>query len=307
MRPEKADLVAAPRGAKNQGGLLSSACSGSICKLLKEAPSDQPMVLTVAGFDPSGGAGIIADIKTFISFGCQPAAAITSLTFQNSDGVFGAAHESAESLRAQILPLVEESRIAAFKTGMLPTREVVWEVARLIREGDLPAPVVDPVLRSTSGYELMEADAIEVLLTDLLPIARLITPNIPEAEKLTGLVIKDDEGMHAAAGKLRAMGARAVLVKGGHLEPRSEVRDQRSPATPRGQATDVLDDEGRVTVFRTDWIDSPPVRGTGCMLSAAIAACLAQGMELPEAVKLARQFVADAIRNVSNGGTGSRE
>ena len=277
---------------------MSADCSGSICKLLKEAPSDQPMALTVAGFDPSGGAGIIADIKTFLSFGCQPVAAITSLTFQNSDGVFGAAHESAESLRAQVLPLLEESRIVAFKTGMLPTREVVGEVVRLIREGDLPAPVVDPVMRSTSGYELMEADAIEALLTDLLPIARLITPNIPEAEKLTGLVIKDEEGMHAAAGKLRAMGARAVLIKGGHLEQRSEVRDQRlEPAAPRGQATDVLDDEGRVTVFRTGWIDSPPVRGTGCMLSAAIAACLAQGMELQEAVKLARQFVAEAIRN----------
>ena len=104
--------------------------------------------------------------------------------------------------------------------------------------------------------------------------------------------------MHAAAGKLRAMGARAVLVKGGHLDQRSEIRGQRSePVAPRGQAIDILDDEGRVTVFRTDWIDSPPVRGTGCILSAAIAACLAQGMELQEAVKLARQFVADAIRN----------
>jgi hydroxymethylpyrimidine kinase/phosphomethylpyrimidine kinase len=212
--------------------------------------------------------------------------------------VFGAAHESAASLRAQILPIVEESRIFAFKTGMLPTREIVHEVARLIREVDLPAPVVDPVLRSTSGYELMEADAIGVLLTELLPVARVITPNIPEAEKLTGLLIKDEEGMHAAARKLRTMGARAVLIKGGHLEPRSEVRDQRSDgAAPRSHAIDILDDEGRVTLFRTDWIDSLPVRGTGCMLSAAIAACLAQGMELQESVKLARQFVADAIRN----------
>jgi hydroxymethylpyrimidine/phosphomethylpyrimidine kinase len=252
---------------------------------LKETPSNQPIVLTVAGFDPSGGAGIIADVKTFVSFSCRPAAAITSLTFQNSDGVFGAAHESAESLRAQILPIVEESRIVAFKTGMLPTREIVLEVARLIPEVDLPAPVVDPVLRSTSGYELMKADAIEVLLAELLPLTRVITPNIPEAEKLTGLVIKDEDGMQAAALRLRTMGAQAVLIKGGHLEP-------------QGQAIDVLDDEGRVTVFRTDWIDSPPVRGTGCMLSAAIAACLAQGMELQESVKLARQFVADAIRNV---------
>jgi hydroxymethylpyrimidine kinase/phosphomethylpyrimidine kinase len=265
---------------------------------LKETTSDQPIVLTVAGFDPSGGAGIIADIKTFVSFSCRPAAAISSLTFQNSNGVFGAAHESAQSLRAQILPIVEESRIVAFKTGMLPTREIVLEAARLIVEVDLPAPVVDPVLRSSSGYELMKDDAIEVLLSELLPLARVITPNIPEAEKLTGLVIKNEDGMRAAARELRTIGARAVLIKGGHLEQRSEVRDQKSKlVAPESQAIDVLDDEGQVTVFRSDWIDSTPVRGTGCMLSAAIAACLAQGMELQEAVKIARQFVADAIGN----------
>jgi len=259
--------------------------------------NDLPAVLTVAGFDPSGGAGIIADIKTFVSFGRTPTAAITSLTFQNSEGVFGATHESAASLRAQILPIVEEFRVAAVKTGMLPTREIVLEVARLISEADLPAPVVDPVLRSTSGYELMEADAIDVLIDELMPLARLITPNIPEAEKLTDLRIEDEAGMRAAACKLRQMGARAVLIKGGHLHQRSEVRGQMSE---QGfQAIDVLDDEGQVTVFRGEWIDAPPVRGTGCMLSAAIAACLAQGVELTESVKLAKQFVANAIRNAS--------
>ena len=263
------------------------------------------VTLTIAGFDPSGGAGIIADIRTFVSFGRTPAAAITSLTFQNSEGVFGATHESAASLRAQILPIVEEFRIAAIKTGMLPTREIVLEVARLISEIDLPAPVVDPVLRSTSGYELMEADAIDALMNELLPLARVITPNIPEAEKLTGQVIEDEGGMRAAACKLREMGARAVLIKGGHLKQRSEVRDQKSRGTSptvsdgSDRAIDLLDDEGQVTVFRGEWIDSPPPRGTGCMLSAAIAACLAQGVELTESVKLAKQFVADAIRNAS--------
>jgi hydroxymethylpyrimidine kinase/phosphomethylpyrimidine kinase len=257
--------------------------------------NDLPVVLTVAGFDPSGGAGIIADIKTLMSFGCRAVAAITSLTFQNSKGVFGAVHQNAKSLGAQILPMVEEFRIAAFKTGMLPTSEIVLEVAHLIRERNLPAPVIDPVLRSTSGYELMEADAIAVLIDELMPLARLITPNIPEAEKLTDLCIEDETGMRAAACKLREMGARAVLIKGGHLEQRSEASDQRSG---QGfQAIDVLDDEGQVTVFRSEWIDAPPVRGTGCMLSAAIAACLAQGVELTESVKLAKQFVAKAIRN----------
>jgi hydroxymethylpyrimidine kinase/phosphomethylpyrimidine kinase len=262
--------------------------------------NDLPVVLTVAGFDPSGGAGIIADCKTLVSFGCRPVAAITSLTFQNSNGVFGAVHENARSLRAQILPMVEEFRIVAVKTGMLPTREIVLEVARLIRKGNLPSPVVDPVLRSTSGYELIEADAIDVLIDELLPLARVITPNIPEAEKLTDLRIKDEAGMRAAACKLREMGARAVLIKGGHLEQRSEVSGQRPEQTaPRCQAIDVLDDEGQVMVIRGEWIDAPPVRGTGCMLSAAIAAGLAQGVELQESVKLAKQFVADAIRYAS--------
>ncbi len=262
-----------------------------------------PITVTIAGFDPSGGAGIIADIKTFTAFGCTPSAAITSLTFQNARSVWGAAHQTAEALRAQVEAIVAESQISAVKTGMLPTREIVAEAARLFRETELPAPVVDPVLRSTSGFELMEADAIEVLLAELMPRARLITPNIPEAEKLTGLRIESEEAMRDAASRLREMGARAVLIKGGHLEQRSEVRGQRSergtsPTVRDGsaQAIDVLDDEGRVTVFRGEWIDAPPVRGTGCMLSAAIAACLAQGMKLETSVRAAKQFVADAIR-----------
>src|SRR6266849_2354454 len=151
-----------------------------------------PIVLTIAGFDPSGGAGIVADIKTFVRFGCRPVAAITSLTFQNSAGVFGVTHETAASLRAQLLPVVEEHRIAAVKIGMLPTAEMVLEVARLIAEADLPAPVVDPVLRSTSGYQLSEEDAIEALRSELMPLAYLITPNIAEAEKLAGLTITSE-------------------------------------------------------------------------------------------------------------------
>src|SRR5712691_5538070 len=183
----------------------------------RDAKSSAPVVLTIAGFDPSGGAGIIADIRTFTAFGCTPSAAITSLTFQNARGVWGATHQTAETLREQVIAIVAETPIAAVKTGMLPTLEIVREVARMFREMKLPAPVIDPVLRSTSGYELMEADAIDVLIDDLMPLARLITPNIPEAEKLTDLSIEDEAGMRAAACKLREMGARAVLIKGGHL------------------------------------------------------------------------------------------
>ena len=269
----------------------------------RDAKSSAPVVLTIAGFDPSGGAGIIADIRTFTAFGCTPSAAITSLTFQNARGVWGATHQTAETLREQVIAIVAETPIAAVKTGMLPTLEIVREVARLFRGTELPAPVVDPVLRSTSGYELMEEDAIKALLAELIPLARVITPNTPEAETLTGLRIESEEAMREAARKLRELGARAVLVKGGHLEQASGVRGQgpkrgSSPTVREGsaQAIDVLDDEGQVTVFRGEWIDSPPVRGTGCMLSAAIAACLSLGMDLQTAVSAAKRFVADAIR-----------
>jgi len=259
--------------------------------------STSPVVLTIAGFDPSGGAGIIADIRTIIEFGCTPVAAVTSLTMQNSEGVSGAIHQTVESLRAQIFPVIREFRVAAVKIGMLPTRESVREVVRLMEETDLPAPVVDPVLRSTSGYELMEPEARKAWRSELMPLARLITPNIPEAETLSEIKITNDQDMCRAANKLREMGARAVLVKGGHLKQRSEVRDQRSVGVEPGrQAIDVLDDGGLVTVLRDEWIDARPLRGTGCMLSSAIAACLGRGMNLPDSVGAARRFVADAIR-----------
>ena len=269
---------------------------------------EQPVLLTIAGFDPSGGAGVIVDVKTFVSFGCRPTAAITSLTFQNSERVFGVAHETSESVRAQLVPLVEEFQIAAVKIGMLPTREVVLEVARLLREINLPAPVVDPVLRSSSGYQMMNEDARAAMLSELLPLARLITPNVPEAESMTGLRIEDENGMRAAALQLREMGALSVLIKGGHLQ-RPDVRwqgagqkelmagDQRlAQWRSSGRAIDVLDNQGHVAVFGGEWIESPQVRGTGCMLSSAIAAGLGKGMKLEAAVSTAKDFVAKAIR-----------
>ena len=261
------------------------------------------VVLTIAGFDPSGGAGIIADIRSILAFGCTPVAAMTAMTFQNSAGVFGAIHQTAESLRSQILPVVKEFRIGAVKIGMLPTAELVLEVVRLLRETNMPAPVVDPVLRSSSGYELMEPAAREAWLSALMSLARLITPNIPEAETLAGMTIVNEHDMRKAANKLREMGARSVLIKGGHLKERSGIRGRSLvEVEPNRQAIDVLDDEGLVTVFRDEWIDAPPVRGTGCMLSSAIAACLCLGMDLQDAVGSAKRFVAGAIRYAPNLG-----
>jgi hydroxymethylpyrimidine/phosphomethylpyrimidine kinase len=257
-----------------------------------------PLALTIAGLDPSGGAGVIADVGTFSAFACLPAAAITSLTFQNASEVLGAEHVAAATVCDQVMAIIAGRRVAGAKTGMLPTREIVRAVARLFRETDLPAPVVDPVIRSTSGYTLIEEGALETLLAELLPLARVITPNIPEAEQITGLRIADEAGMRDAASAIRTLGARAVLIKGGHLEGQ-EAGGRRQEAGIGGlegrEAIDVLDDEGRVTIFRGAWIEAGDVRGTGCMLSAAIAACLAKGMCLENSVAEAKRFVGEAF------------
>ncbi|HEY1404374.1 MAG TPA: bifunctional hydroxymethylpyrimidine kinase/phosphomethylpyrimidine kinase [Pyrinomonadaceae bacterium] len=256
-----------------------------------ETTNGMPVALTIAGFDPSGGAGVVADIKTFTAFGCFAAAAVTSLTFQNTTGVFGATHQTAADVRAQVLAVVEDFRIAGVKTGMLPTREVISEVARLFGETHLreAGAVIDPVVRSTSGFDLIDDDALAALKSELLPLARVVTPNLPEAERITGLEIKTELDMRRAAALMREMGARAVLVKGGHLT---------------GDAVDLLDDDGNVEFFRAPRIHTNATHGTGCTLAAAIAACLARGMNLNDAVGAAKRFVTEAIRRAPQLGRG---
>jgi len=259
---------------------------------MRALDNDRPMVLTIAGLDPSGGAGIVADIKTIAAFGCFPAAAITSITFQNAQRVFGAEHQSAAVLRAQVEPIVAEvnvggrtKKIAAAKTGMLPTAEIVREVVRLFREEDLPAPVVDPVMISTSGHDLIGDEAFQILKSELLPLARLVTPNIPEAERLAGFRINSEADMRRAAEAIRNLGAPAVLVKGGHrLEPLANAVDI------------LLDDSGRFSEFREPYINVGEVHGTGCTLSAAIGANLALGLSLGDAISVAKKYLTDQIR-----------
>ena len=254
----------------------------------------RPVVLSVAGLDPSGGAGIVADIKTIAALGCFPAAALTSITFQNTTGVFGAEHQSAATLRAQVEPIVRDLTVAAAKTGMLPTAEIVAEVARLFAEENLPAPVVDPVVVATSGDVLIDDEAFEILKTKLFPLARVVTPNIPEAEKLAGMSIKSEADMRHAAEAIQSIGARSVLVKGGH----------RSVG---GQALDILlDENGIFTEFQTDYIEIGDVHGSGCTLSAAIAANLAKDLTLEESVAAAKKYVTDAIRSAPRIGRGAR-
>ena len=250
-----------------------------------------PVALTIAGFDPSGGAGVIADIKTFSAFGFFATAAVTSLTFQNTIGVSGATHQTGATVRSQILPVVEDFEIACVKTGMLPSREVIEEIARLFRDiKTLPAPVVDPVVRSTSGFDLIDDAALEALIENLFPLARLITPNIPEAERITGLKIEDEGGMIQAAHSLRDMGARAALVKGGHLT---------------GAPVDVLlDDKNSVRVFHGARLISTATHGTGCTLAAAIACGLGRKLSLVDSIERAKNFVTEAIRTAPRLGHG---
>ena len=253
----------------------------------------RPVVLSIAGLDPSGGAGIVADIKTISALGCFPAAAVTSITFQNTTGVFGAEHQSATTLRAQVEPVVQDLTVVAAKTGMLPTAEIVAEVARLFAEENLPAPVVDPVVVATSGDVLIDDEAFEILKTKLFPLARVVTPNIPEAEKLAGFSIATEDDMRRAARAIQLLGPRAVLVKGGHR-------------SLNGQALDILLDENEIfTEFQTEYVEVGEVHGSGCTLSAAIAASLGKGLTLEDAIAAAKKYVTDAIRNASRIGHGS--
>lgn len=257
----------------------------------------QPVVLTVAGFDPSGGAGIIADVRAIESFGCAAVAAITSITFQNSQKYLGAVNQTSQSVRLQIESIVMQHEIAAVKIGMLSTAAVVAEVARLIAELNLPAPILDPVMQSSTGGRLLADNAFEVLVNELIPTARVVTPNIPEAEKLAGMNIHNEEQMLQATARVRELGAPAVLIKGGHLRMQSsEFRGQRLEKESR-TAVDVLDDGGEVKIFTDEWIKGANVRGTGCLLSSAIAAGIANGNSLATAVAGAKRFVYEAIRD----------
>ncbi|MGI9036550.1 MAG: bifunctional hydroxymethylpyrimidine kinase/phosphomethylpyrimidine kinase [Pyrinomonadaceae bacterium] len=264
--------------------------------------------LTIAGLDPSGGAGIIADIKTFTAFGCFATAAVTSLTFQNTTGVFGAIHQTAESVRGQVEPVLNDFEVAALKTGMLPTSEIIEETTKIIKENNLKNLVVDPVVRSTSGYDLIDDEALKTLVEKLFPLAEIITPNIPEAERITKIKIVSEADIRQAARVMQSFGAKNVLIKGGHL-PKAEGRKRKSDLekskaqNPR-LAKDYLFFGNKLHIFEAEWIETSATHGTGCTLAAAIAANLAHGKNLIEAVETAKRFVTEAIRTAPNIGCG---
>ena len=254
----------------------------------------KPICLTIAGLDPSGGAGIIADIKTFSAFGCFATAAVASVTFQNTTGVFGAVHQTADSVRRQIEPIFDDFEVAAVKTGMLPTREIIETVAEILVERGVQQLVVDPVVRSTSGFDLIDDSALEAVIQKLFPIATVITPNIPEAERIAKMTIQSFDDINTAAQIMQELGAKNVLIKGGH-----------GTNAESGKAIDYLFIGDSIESFEADFIDTTATHGTGCTLAAAIAANLGLGFDLAESVRLSKEFVTEAIRTAPMIGKGN--
>lgn len=254
-----------------------------------ETPQVMRTILTIAGFDPSGGAGVLADIKTISRFGCFGVAAVTSLTLQNTQGVFGAYHQGAEAVTRQVSVLFDDFEISAIKIGMLPSREVVEAVADQIRLRGVPHIVVDPVVRSTSGSDLIDDDSLRAIVEHLLPLATVVTPNVAEAEKISGGSIQDKMQMERAARQILELGARAVLVTGGDME--GEL------------ATDLLVDGG-VVEFSSERVRSKHTHGTGCTLSSALACLLAQGHSLNESIPIAKRYLVEAIKAAPGLGQG---
>jgi hydroxymethylpyrimidine/phosphomethylpyrimidine kinase len=239
------------------------------------------IAVTIAGSDSGGGAGIQADIKTFTVFGVYGMSAITALTAQNTLGVSGVEAVSPEFVRAQIDAVAADVGIDAAKTGMLANRPIIEAVAAAVRAHRIAPLVVDPVMVAQSGARLLEPDARGALLRELLPLATVVTPNLPEAEALLDMRVSDIAEMRDAARRLVDAGAAAALVKGGHLDG--------------GDAVDIFFDGAQLHELRAPRIATAHTHGTGCMLAAAIAACLGRRMALLDAVREAKRFISVAI------------
>ncbi len=246
--------------------------------------------LTIAGSDPGGGAGIQADLKTFSAFRVFGMSAITAITVQNTLGVRGAAGLPPQLVAGQIDAVLEDIGADAVKLGMLFSAPVIKAVAGRLKAHKVGNLVLDPVLYSKNGHPLLAHNAVYALIKELLPLARVVTPNAPEAERLSGVTVKDLPGVKKAAKAIHELGPEYVLVKGGHFGGKT--------------CSDLLFDGKKFSVFTYPRIATRNTHGTGCTLSAAIAAGLALGMDAPGAVVQAGAYVAGAIRNSFSLGGG---
>ena len=255
-------------------------------------PAVPPVVLTIAGFDPSSGAGITADIKTIAAHECYGVACITALTVQSTQGVRRAEGIDPKLIAETLQELVSDITIDAVHIGMLGNGRVVEVVAGFLEQARLPHVVLDPILKSSSGAALLDPAATAILIERLLPLAEIITPNLDEASALTGIAVTNLDQMREAARCLHSMAAANVVVTGGHLE---KAIDLLSFTTSQG-----IEEE----VFKADRLRSNSTHGTGCAFSTALACHLANGRGLPEAVLLSKVYVSAAIANAHPLGTG---
>ncbi len=240
-----------------------------------------PRVLTIAGSDSGGGAGIQADLKTFSALGTFGMTAITAITAQNTTGVYAVHEIPPEVVASQIDAVASDIGVDAAKTGMLSSAAIIEAVAERVRHHKIPNLVVDPVMVAKSGAPLLRPEARQALREKLLPLAAVVTPNLPETEALLGRPVRDVAAMREAAQALRDLGPRTVLVKGGHLS---------------GDPVDVFCHEEGCEELWAERVPSRHTHGTGCVLSAAIAAYLARGLTVRDAVRRGKEFVTEAIR-----------
>lgn len=249
-------------------------------------------VLTIAGSDSGGGAGIQADIKTFQELGVYATSVLTAVTAQNTRGVSGIYPMNHEAVRNQLAAIGNDFQIAALKTGMLFNAEIIEETAEGIRKYDWKNVVVDPVMIAKGGSALLQQEAVEALKLHLLPLAEIVTPNIPEAEILSGMKIYDENSRRQAAEKILAYGAASIIIKGGHGTDAKSTEDF------------YLNKNGEAFLFRAPRVDTDQTHGTGCTFAAAIVAELAKEQSTKEAIRTAKQFIQAALNDRLNIGSG---
>jgi hydroxymethylpyrimidine kinase/phosphomethylpyrimidine kinase len=276
---------------KDKGGDAPTAVNDETVKRTLPEAKAMPVVLSIAGSDASGGAGIQADLKTCAALGCYGATAITAVTAQNTQGVFDVQPLPAPHLTKQIHAVLDDIGADAIKIGMLANPLLVNAVADVLGRWDVKNVVIDTVLASESGTALLAKEAVRSLTQRLFPMATIVTPNIPEAEILTGITIDGEDTLREAAEALHAMGPKYVLLKGGHLE---------GP-----EAIDWLYNGSAWRAYAAPRIDTPNNHGTGCTLATAIAAYLAQGQSIEDAVQQSKDYVTGALRHSLDLGKGS--
>jgi hydroxymethylpyrimidine/phosphomethylpyrimidine kinase len=259
-------------------------------------------VLTIAGSDSSAGAGIQADLKTFAALGAYGVCAVTSITAQATSGLTAALALAADLVTAQIEAVAGDMEIHAVKTGMLADAAIVEAVAAAIQELDLPLLVVDPVIASSSGYRLLDEDGVQMLRTELFPLARVVTPNLPEAEALSGRRVRTGDDARDAARRIHDLGPAAVVITGGHSQ--GSVTGEQGSGQGGAEVVDLLYDGHAFTELRVPRVNGIEAHGTGCTYASAVAAYLALGRSLEEAAAGAQRYVAGAIEHARPMGRG---